>query len=162
MVFLVIAHHAHYDYAERILVQTYPTLRAIDDQSCVRYLANFAERSKNPRSYKWCGSVSHRTRERRCHESHRCSARLNSTGGKMQKALLTGSGTFRSPLLIVCMPQLSLTWRTLGSEAVEMAMKLARQYFFGVVTSTTWPTQLHHKDRVLAWLHYRCIGDGRL
>ena len=133
MVFLVIAHHAHYDYAERILVQTYPTLRAIDDQSCVRYLANFAERSKNPRSYKWRGSVSHWTHERRCHESHRCSARsdcilpprilpdryrarfinfpsVNSTGGKMQKALLTGSGTFRSPLLIVCMPQLSLTW----------------------------------------------------
>jgi hypothetical protein len=75
MFFQVIAHHAHHDYAERISVQAYPTLHAIDDQSSFRYLADFAKRSKNPRCYKWCGSVSHWTRERRCHESNRYSAR---------------------------------------------------------------------------------------
>ena len=60
------AHH-DYHYAERIFVQTYPTLRTLDDQSCLWYLADFAKRSKNPRCYEWCGSVSHWTwKQRRC------------------------------------------------------------------------------------------------
>ena len=76
MVFRVRTHNA-YDYTERISIQTYPALPTFDDQSCLRYLADFAKRSKNPRCYKWGGSVCHWTRERRCHESNRYPARSN-------------------------------------------------------------------------------------
>jgi hypothetical protein len=67
---------AHHDYyAERISVQTYRTFRAFDHQSCLWYLADFAKRSKNPRCYEWCGSLSHWTRKQRRYEGDRCPAR---------------------------------------------------------------------------------------
>lgn len=67
---------AHHDYyAIRISVQTYPTLRAFDYQSCLWYLADFAKRSENSRCYEWCGGLSHWTRKQRRYEGNRCPVR---------------------------------------------------------------------------------------
>lgn len=127
MFFQTIAHHAHYDYAERIFVQTYPTLSAIDDQSCFRYLVDFAKWSKNPRCYKGAAvlAIGHgnadvtKTIVTQLDQIAYCFpgfyqtdieqdlsySLVNPTGGKMQKTFLTGSGT-----LPRSMPQLSLIW----------------------------------------------------
>ena len=132
MFFQVITHHAHYDYAKRIFIQTYPTLHAIDDhwqsRFSLKYLADFAKRSKNPRCYKWCGSVSHWTRKRRCHKSNRYSTRSDcilpswilpdrycarsvNFPSKFNRWEDAESSSYRLgcvPLFIMCKPQFSL------------------------------------------------------
>ena len=49
---------------------------------------------------------------------------VQSTGGKLSRACLIGSGTFLHTLIFV----LTLLIAIIGSEAMETAMKLARQY----------------------------------
>ena len=178
MFFQVIVHHAHYDYcAERIFVQTYPTFRVIDYQSCFRYLANFAKRSKNPRCYKWCGSVSHWTRELRCHESNRYSARSavchpgfyqTDIAHNLSTFLVNSTGRFRKLFLLVRVHSpVHRVYTSVLANLVNSRIwgcwnghEAARQYFLEL--SLPQPNRRNFITRALAWLHYRCISDGRL
>ena len=106
MVFLVIAHHAHYDHAERISIQPFApsTIKAAPGiwltlQNGQKILGAAVSAIGHGNADVTEAIV---TQIAYCHPGFYqtdiaqdlSTFLVNSTGGKMQKALLTGSGTF--------------------------------------------------------------------